>query len=311
MLLTDYFLSEKNIQWDYAKQCGVEHAVVRLPETADFDLTDPSHWRTVYDRFISHGITPWIIEPMPNEVHDHIKAGDQLRDASIERVIKMLPIMDALNIRTICFNWMAHIGWHRTERGLPERGGALVTGFDLEHFQPTDAAITHEQLWENYRYFLDAVLPVAEKHDIKLALHPDDPPLPQLGNVGRIMTSFENINKAIHLKESDHLGLTMCQACFKMMGEDLHQVIPAVADKIFFIHFRNATGNKYRFHETFHDNGDIDMADIMRLYKRLNIDVPIRIDHAPVMAGEENNAPGYTFLGRLFAIGYLKGLLEI
>lgn len=310
MLLTDYFLSEKNIQWDYAKQCGVNHAVVRLPEDAGFDLTNPTHWRQVYDRFTNHGIIPWIIEPMPNAVHDHIKAGDALRDESIEKVLKMLPIMDRLNIRTICFNWMAHIGWYRTDKAIQERGGAKVTGFDMEKFVPTEDVITHQQLWDNYEYFMKAVLPEAERCGIKLALHPDDPPVPQLAGVGRIMTSFENINKAIHLVESDNLGITMCQACFQMMGEDLYKVIPAVRDKIFFIHFRNATGNKYKFRETFHDNGDIPMAEIMRLYKSLGIDVPVRIDHAPVMAGEENAMPGYTFLGRLFAIGYLKGILE-
>ncbi len=311
MLLTDYFLSDINIQWDYAKQCGVNHAVVRLPETSDFDLTDAAHWADVYKRFTDYGITPVIIEPMPNAVHDHIKAGDALRDESIEKVIKMLPIMDSLDIRTICFNWMAHIGWYRTDKNIITRGGAKVTGFDLTKFENSGKVITEEELWNNYRYFIDAVLPVAEKHNITLALHPDDPPLAKLGDVSRIMVSYENINKAIRLRESDNLGLTMCQACFQMMGEDLHHVIPATADKIKFIHFRNASGNKYKFQEKFHDDGDIDMADIMRLYKNLGIDVPVRIDHAPVMAGEENSAPGYTFLGRLFAIGYLKGLLEV
>ena len=61
MLLTDYFLSDINIQWDYAKQCGVNHAVVRLPETSDFDLTDAAHWADVYKRFTDYGITPVII----------------------------------------------------------------------------------------------------------------------------------------------------------------------------------------------------------------------------------------------------------
>ena len=84
MLLTDYFRYPQDATWDVAKQCGVEHGVIRLPETADFDLTDKSHWQTVYDGFKNYGITPVIVEPMPNEVHDHIKAGDNLRDASIE-----------------------------------------------------------------------------------------------------------------------------------------------------------------------------------------------------------------------------------
>ena len=80
MLLTDYFRSKKDATWDYAIQSGVKHGVIRLPEDDDFDLTNKSHWKTVYDRFTNFGITPVIIEPMPNCVHDHIKAGDSLRD---------------------------------------------------------------------------------------------------------------------------------------------------------------------------------------------------------------------------------------
>lgn len=310
MILTDYFKSEKDITWDFAKQCGVAHGVIRLPETEDFDLTDKSHWQTVCDRLISCGIQPVVIEPMPNEVHGHIKEGDARRDESIEKVLKMLPIMRHFNIDTICFNWMAHIGWLRTSDSIAERGGALVTGFDMDDFKPTDKRITAAELWANYEYFIKAVLPVAEKYDIQLALHPDDPPLAKLGDVERIMISYENIKKAVAIADSPSLGVTMCQATYLMMGEDLHEVIPKLADKIFFIHFRNAVGNKYKFHETFHDNGQIDMADIIRLYRKCGIDVPIRVDHVPLMAGEKQELAGYTALGRLFAVGYLKGLLE-
>lgn len=169
--------------------------------------------------------------------------------------------------------------------------------------------ITQEQLWENYTCFVKAVLPYAERYGIRLALHPDDPPVPRLGKVSRIMISHENIKKAIEIGNSDFLGITMCQACYQMMGEDLFSVIPEMKEKIFFIHFRNATGNKYHFHETFHDNGDIRMGEMLALYKKCGIDVPIRVDHVPTMAGEKENS-GYTALGRLYAIGYLKGLLE-
>lgn len=311
MILTDYFKCQRDITWDFAKQCGVENGVIRLPEDGNFDYTDYSHWQNVYKKFTDFGIKPIVIEPMPNELHDHIKLGDSKRDWAIEQVIKMLPIMESLDIKTICFNWMAHIGWLRTSDSIKERGDALVTGFDLEDFKPTENTVTAEKLWENYEYFLRAVIPHAEKHDIKLALHPDDPPLEKLGDVSRIMTSFSNIIKAVNgIIRSDNLGVTMCQATYHMMGEDLYSVIPKLKDKIFFIHFRNTTGNKYCFRETFHDNGDLKMAYLMKLYKECGIDVPIRVDHVPLMAGESQDLAGYTALGRLFAIGYLKGILE-
>ena len=311
MILTDYFRSEKDITWDFALQSGVNHGVIRLPETDDFDLTDKSHWDKVYKGFTDYGIKPIIVEPMPNCVHDHIKAGDGLRNESIEKVIKMFPIMRALNIDTICFNWMAHIGWLRTKSDIIERGGALVTGFDLKDFEDTGKVINENELWNNYEYFLKAVVPEAEKYNIKLALHPDDPPLAKFGNVSRIMISGNNIKKAIYdIVPSDILGVTMCQATYHMMGEDLYKIIPELKEKIFFIHFRNATGNKNCFRETFHDNGELDMAALIRLYKRLGINVPIRVDHVPTLKGEDTTVAGYAAMGRLYAIGYLKGLLE-
>lgn len=310
MILTDYFKSNHDITWDYAKQCGIEHGVIRLPEDAEFDITDFSHWEKVNKKFIDFGIKPLVIEPMPNELHDHIKAGDEKRDECIEKVIKMFEYMDKLDIRTICFNWMAHIGWLRTSDNIEERGGALVTGFDLEEFKGSDKKITAVELWNNYEYFIKAVIPHAEKFNIKLALHPDDPPLERLGMVERIMINYKNIKKAINIVDSKNLGVTMCQATYYVMGEDLYKVIPALANKIFFVHFRNAVGDKYKFRESFHDNGLIEMANIMKLYKQCNVDVPVRADHVPLMSGEKQETAGYTALGRLYAIGYLKGILE-
>ncbi len=311
MILTDYFRSQPDATWDFALQSGVRHGVIRLPEDADFDLTDPAHWRTVHKRFTDYGITPLVIEPMPNCLHDHIKKGDEKRDESIEGVLKMFPIMQELRMDTICFNWMAHIGWLRTRSDIPERGGARVTGFDMKDFTPTGAKITAKELWQNYTYFIKAVIPEAEKYGIKLALHPDDPPVPCLGDVERIMISKENIRRAVYdILPSESLGITMCQANYHVMGEDPAKVIAEFADRIYLVHFRNTAGVPQCFRETFHDNGEIDMAALMRVYVKHGVNVPIRVDHVPTMAGEHSELPGYDAMGRLFAIGYLKGILD-
>ena len=311
MLLTDYFRAKPDSTWDIALQCGVNHGVIRLPEEDDFDFRSASHWNTVYDRFAERGITPVIIEPMPNCLHDHIKIGDEKRDESIEGVISMFPHMERLGIGGICFNFMAHIGWLRTSSRVPERGGALVTEYNAKDFTPGDKAITSAKLWANYEYFLRAVLPEAEKHGIRLMLHPDDPPVSPLGNVERILVSRDAIRKAVYeICPSESLGITFCQANYYIMGEDLEATIDEFAKKIWFIHFRNTTGTPEHFRETFHDNGEMDMAGLMRAYIRNGIDVPIRVDHVPTLAGEIQNVPGYDTLGRLFAIGYLKGILD-
>ncbi|MBE6696410.1 MAG: mannonate dehydratase [Ruminococcaceae bacterium] len=311
MILADYFRSQHDATWDFAIQSGVRHGVIRLPEDSAFDLTDRSHWQAVYKNFTDFGITPLVIEPMPNELHDHIKIGDEKRDECIEKVIKMFPIMRELNIDTICFNWMAHIGWLRTSSDYPERGGAKVTEFKMTDFKPTDSKISAEKLWDNYTYFIKAVIPDAEKYGIKLALHPDDPPVPRLGDVERIMISKANIKKAVYdIVKSESLGVTFCQANYFIMGEDVEKTIEEFADKIFLVHFRNTSGAPEHFRETFHDNGELDMARLMKTYIKCGVNVPVRVDHVPTMAGEQSTLAGYDALGRLFAIGYLKGILD-
>lgn len=311
MILTDYFRSTPDATWDIALQSGVNHGVIRLPEDADFSHGDESHWGAVVKRFNDYGITPVAIEPMPNSLHDHIKIGDEKRDESIAEVIKMFPIMRKYNIDTICFNFMAHIGWLRTSSSFKERGGALVTEFKMSDFVPGDKKITAEKLWENYEYFIKAVIPEAEKYEIKLGLHPDDPPVPRLGEVERIMISKENIKRAVYgIVESESLGVTMCQANYHIMGEDVYKTVDEFGKKIFMVHFRNTTGTPEHFRETYHDNGELDMARLMKQYVALGINAPIRVDHVPTMPGEISTLPGYDALGRLYALGYMRGLYE-
>lgn len=189
MILTDYFLSTPDLTWELAVQSGVTHGVIRLPD-GDFDVTSLSQLKVVTDRFVSHGITPKIIEPLPNSLHDHIKAGDNLRDEAIEKFICLMSNLKEVGIDTVCFNFMVHYGWTRTSDSLLERGGAKVTGFSLKDFKPDGFKISKEQVFENYIYFIKAVIPYAEKYGIKLALHPDDPPLDTLGNVPRILQAL-------------------------------------------------------------------------------------------------------------------------
>ena len=310
MLLTDYFRSAPDMTWDIAKQCGVSHGVIRLPEDEAFDVTDLSQLRAVTGRFESAGITPVIVEPLPNELHDHIKLGDELRDECIDRFIKLMKNMHEVGLETVCFNFMAHYGWTRTKKDIPERGGALVTGFKLSDFRADDFSLSAEAVWDNYFYFIRAVLQYAEKYQIKLALHPDDPPLPALGNTARVFTSLAAIERGIRTVPSPYLGVTFCQACYQLMGESIEHAVDTLADKIFFIHFRNVRGEKTDFSETFHDNGVIPMAETMRMYKKHGIDVPIRVDHVPTLLGEKGVNAGYDVLGRMYAIGYLRGILE-
>jgi len=313
MILTDIFRPEPDLQWELAAQLGVRNAVIRLPENPEFNYTDPVMMKEFFDRFRDRGFRPLVIEPMPNRLHDHIKRGDELRDECIETVKKMIPILKENGIETICTNFVVEVGWYRTSATLPERGGALVTEFNIDdvNIDPS-LQVRKEEVWERLEYFLKAVMPVCEEYDVNIALHPDDPPVERLGNLERILISRDNIQKALDIYPSRNLGVTMCQANYLAMGENVFECIRHFGrqKKLFFVHFRDIAGTKEHFHETFHDNGPTDMAECLRTYKEVGFNGPIRIDHVPTMAGENNANPGYQDYGRLYAIGYLRGLCE-
>ena len=201
--------------------------------------------------------------------------------------------------------------------------------------------LTSEQVWANYEYFIKAVMPTAEKCGVRMSLHPDDPCLPSLGGYARIFGSIEAYDRAYALYPSPSNAVTFCQANFKLMlgnGElgtvlatknakstktlrPLRQKIETLEDvarhfgkRIAFIHVRDVEGDKTDFTELFHDQGDTDQFALMRTYRELGLDVPLRGDHVPEMAYDRiltpEGTPGYFTLGRLFANGYLKALLQ-
>ncbi|MBQ7721486.1 MAG: mannonate dehydratase [Kiritimatiellae bacterium] len=199
--------------------------------------------------------------------------------------------------------------------------------------------ISHEQVWANYEHFIKSVMPTAERCGVRMALHPDDPCLPSLGGYARIFGSVEAYDRAYALHPSPSNAVTFCQANFKLMlghqgsgvrdqgsgiGEQLstfnsqlstlENVARHFRDRIAFIHVRDVEGTVEDFTELFHDQGTTDQFSLMRTYRELGLDVPVRGDHVPEMEGDRLLAadciPGYFTLGRLFANGYLKALLE-
>jgi mannonate dehydratase len=126
------------------------------------------------------------------------------------------------------------------------------------------------------------------------------------------MRSVENYRRLLDLYPSDMSGIALCQGNFTLMTDDLPAVIRELGarGKIFFVHFRDVRGTRERFVETFHDEGQTDMLACMEAYRDVNFDGVCRPDHVPTVVGDDNNRAGYSMYGRLFAIGYLKGLQE-
>ena len=306
---------EPDERWHLATQMGVTDAVIHPLEIGDGqlqwsydDLRGLSNWLTEV------GLTFSVLEgSVP--ISDTVRLGQSGRDEDIETFTQFLRDCGAVGIDTVCYDWMAGVRWARTKAHVETRGGSYVTAFDVDDTgtQPSSelADVTHEQLWDALEYFLEAVVPVAEEAGVKLGLHPDDPPRATLNGIPRIITSVEAYDRLLELHPSEYNGITFCQGNFAAMNADIPAAIERFGDRINFIHFRDVAGDENRFVETWHDNGPTDMLAAMDAYEKfVNEDVPMRPDHVPTMAGEDNSNPGYHTNGRLFAIGYMTGLLE-
>jgi len=302
-------------RWELAKQMGVTDAVIHPLEIGD----DKTQW--TYDElrglqnYLEGADLRFSVLEGSVPISDRIRLGLDGRDEDIEVFKQFLLHCGDLGIPVVCYDWMAGVRWARTEAHNELRGGSLATGYDDAKMQGGPAveaaAKSHEDIFEALAYFLEEVVPVAEDAGVKLGLHPDDPPREELRGVPRVVTSVENYDRILDVYDSEYNGVTFCQGNFAAMGADIPEAIRHFGEKINFVHFRDVDGDADRFVETWHDDGPTDMHAAMEAYvSAVDDDVPMRPDHVPTMAGEDNSNPGYHTKGRLWAIGYMRGLLD-
>lgn len=300
--------------WKLAKQAGVDLAVGGLPP--DDLLGGDKPWdlapliRTK-QRYTDGGFDLRVIESRPPL--NNAKRGQPGRDEEIATVCSLLDNMGKIGVKVWCYEWMTDFNWVRTNMATPSRGGSVVTSFDINDVPESitsNPPISEDALWANLEYFLKKVLPVAEKAGVKLSMHPDDPPLSPIRGVGRIMRSVENYRRLLQMVPSPMNTITMCQGNFTLMTEDLPAVIREFADKISFVHFRDVKGVPTHYEETWHDAGKTDMLACMKAYKDIGFNGVLRPDHVPTVEGDSNANAGYSSFGRLYAIGYIRGLQQ-
>ena len=172
--------------------------------------------------------------------------------------------------------------------------------------------IDKEQLRENLRYFLSAIMPVCEECNINMCVHPDDPPFPILG-LPRIVNCDEDIRWMLQAVDNPHNGLTFCAGSLSAGGHnDLVELARKYASRTRFVHMRSChifpNGD---FTEASHLGGRADLIELARIFESTCPQVPMRVDHGMTMLGDESRGynAGYSFLGRMFAMGQVQGIL--
>ena len=220
--------------WRALRQIGVDRAVGVLPRhhfdwrEARVDMPwDYVPLKLYQELLAEEGFSLDVIEDNPPM--DAIRLGRPGREEEFEIFAGLVRNMGRLGIPVLCYNWAAVLSWLRTSSRLPGRAGAAVSGFDaalLEGAPLTSAGVVpSERLWETLDWFLERVVPVAEEAGVRLAMHPDDPPLPSVRGIDRIHSTVDGFRRLLEMNPSEFNGITMCQGNFALMTDDLPALI--------------------------------------------------------------------------------------
>ncbi len=290
------------------------------------------------------GLTMECIESV--NVHEDIKLGAPKAQEYIENYKTSIRNLSKAGVKVICYNFMPVFDWTRTDLAMDIGNGATClsyNGVQVEGKSPEDMFkeiddnsngyampgwetermgeikelfekyknITADDMWSNLKHFLEEIIPVCEECDVKMAIHPDDPPWDIFG-LPRIIKNIEDIRKFLKLVDSPYNGLTFCTGSLgASASNDLPAMIREVGDRIYFAHLRNVKIRESWFNETAHlsDEGSLDMYEIVKALQDVGFDGYIRPDHGRMIWGEVAR-PGYGLYDRALGVAYLNGLWE-
>ncbi len=323
MLIQDKVSWEGDVDAKLAllKTLGVDCVSIELPDNqradAPINLSTPAaamdFFRNAKAKVDAHGMELRTV--LATSGFDEIKRGVAGRDEKISFLQNATRAMGAAGIPILAYNFKLINSKFLRSQPMQGRGTATYISFDYDAYlkkpaPPVNPPVPEEKMWDNIGYFLKAMVPVAEQSGVRMALHPDDPPmpggLPPLAGAAHIASSFEQYHRIFDLVPSRSNGMLFCQGCVtEMQGVDVYDAIRHMGsiDKIVMVHFRNVRGEFPKFQETFVDNGDVDMFRAMQAYRDIGFKGPFSLDHSPMF-------PGSAVANQAFMIGYMRALIQ-
>lgn len=311
----------------FIKQVGVDDILLNFYRSSLIDTAhaeQPLHgdgeWSfqelvSLRNRIEDYGLRLNAIENMPRDFYRDIMLGKPNRDRQIEKMQRSLENIARAGIPVFGYDWDP-TDVLRSSVTYKLRGGAEAMAINLKDYQHAplllDRVYSESEMWEYYHYFLEHIIPVVDSVGLKIALHPTDPPVPQIGGVPRLFRSREAFDKAFSLVPSENHGCEFCLGNWAAMGEDIPDVIDhyGIQHKIFYVHFQtisNALPGNDKLNEVFVDMpGYYDPIDVMQKLKDVGFNGLIIPGHVPRIIGDGQ----WCERSRAMTAGYLKGILR-
>lgn len=312
----------------FGRELGVTSINVTFPDIPH----DRGFWEVddlvdLRERCEARGLTLEVIENIPHETLDAIVLAKPNRDQELENLNTTIRNMATAGIPMLGYHFMPNGVW-RTDLAAPARGGATATAYDHAlspqgnragwpegartwDGDPEHLIVTEEQMWSNYQYFLDAVLPVADEVGLKLAQHPDDPPISPVDGYARLFINPDAFSRALEMaRGSAAWGIDLCLGTVSEMSgaERVHEMIERFGPlgRIRYVHFRDVQGTVPSFVETFLGQGNYVPHEVIKHLIRVGFDGWLQDDHVPNLTGDTP----YGHRARAHEIGYMQGIIS-
>jgi mannonate dehydratase len=291
----------------FARQLGMDCAYTWVHD----DQCTYEYLAALRQRVEDAGLRLWNVGNIRLGKSDKIHLALPGRDEMIDQFCAFVRDLGRAGIHTTTFTWEPDQVWSSAD-GVNRFSRARHVDMADLYARPLTHGREYEraELWDNFTYFIQRIIPVAEEAGVRLALHPNDPPVDgKLGGIPCLIHSYADYRRAFEIANSPNLGMEFCCGCWLEGGSAFGDIFSAIRDfvadrRIFIVHFRNITSTLPVFTETYLDNGYMDMARLMKLFCETGYDGSMILDHSPQMP------PSYKGATTAYATGYMRALLQ-